>query len=404
MKIAHLYPFLGRDKGGIAACLPPMLSALAEQNVECQLFSQRWPGDGELDFTSSEAPFEIVRAPVADRSGFGFSPALREAARASEGELFHSHGLWMYSDYLAFASAHRQGKPHVISPHGMLEPWALANSALKKSAMRRLFQDRALRGARCLHALCEAERQVMRALGLRNPIAVVPNGVNLEEFAHLPDAGALAEQFPVVKNRRVLLFMARLHPKKGLLPLLEAWRACADSATASDWLLVIAGPDEAGHRAVLETAVARLALEKRVLFTGMLDGPLKRAALARADAFVLPSFSEGFSIAVLEAMASRLPVVLTPECHFPDALAHGAALEAAPQVKALEQQLSVLLEMSEAQRAQMGARGHQLVARDYSWQRVASDLKSLYQWCIHGGDAPACVEISARTVSKSREF
>lgn len=391
MKIAHLYPFLGRDKGGIAACLPPMLTALQTQNVACQLFSQRFPGDAPLaELGLGQTAFAIERAATRDKSGFGFSPALMSQVRASDADILHSHGLWMWSDRVAYKAARAAGKPHVVSPHGMLEPWAMANSARKKRVMWRLFQGRSLRQARCLHALCEDERDAMRALGLTNPIAVVPNGVELGEFENLPASNVFETAFPSLKNRRVLLFMARLHPKKGLAPLLHAWKDGARQFP--DWILAIAGPDEGGHRAELEALVAKFELQNAVVFTGMLDGAAKRAALARADAFVLPSFSEGFSIAILEAMACRLPVLLTPGCHFPDAVAAGAALEATPDAHALQQALQVLLNNGEAARAQMGARGRELVAQNYTWERVALQWKELYDWCSNEANAPAFVD------------
>ena len=391
MKIAHFYPFTGKDKGGIAACLPLLLEALQERNVGCELWTQGWPGQAAHE----ALPFAVTRALTVDRSGFGYSRVLKDlwGQRQGEFDVLHSHGLWMYSDFLAFQSARAAKKPHVITPHGMLEPWALSNSARKKKLMRRVFQDRALANARVLHALCEAEREVMRALGLRAPIAVVPNGVSLSQFADLPAPAVFDRSFPAARDRRVLLFMARLHPKKGVLPLLQAWRQLAPQFP--DWLLVVAGPDEAGHRATLETAVQQFGLGQAVSFTGMLDGALKRAALARADAFVLPSLSEGFSIALLEAMACGLPVVLTPECHFPDAVSAGAALQAAPEPQSLEEQLRALLESSETQRRAMGARGRALVAQNYSWEKVAADLQNLYRWCLDAGPAPACVDEGA---------
>ena len=391
MKIAHLYPFLGRDKGGIAACLPPMLSALEHQNVACQLFSQRFGGDGDLAALGLEqTAFQIERAPTQDPSGFGFSPQLRSMVANSDAEIIHSHGLWMWSDRVADAVARQKCVPHVVSPHGMLEPWAMRNSARKKQLMWRLFQGRALSHARCLHALCDAERVSMRDLGLTNPIAVVPNGVNLSEFENLPAPAEFDASFPVVKNRRVLLFMARLHPKKGLVPLLHAWKTVA--RRFPDWILVIAGPDENGHRAELDAIVADNKLENYVLFTGMLDGNAKKAALARADAFVLPSQSEGFSIAILEAMACALPVLLTPQCHFPDAVIAGAAIEAQPNADSLALVLRAMLELDAATRAAMGARGRDLVAQQYTWQSVAAQWKQLYRWCAHPATAPAFVE------------
>ena len=391
MKIAHIYPFLGRDKGGIAACLPPQLNALCAQTVACRLISQRFARDGDLaSLDLGATAFEITRVPTRDNSGFGFSPALRPIVQSSEAEIIHSHGLWMWSDWVAAQSARAQSKPHVVSPHGMLEPWAMANSARKKQIMWRAFQRRALDNARVLHALCDAEKQAMRALNLRNPIATIPNGVNLAEFANLPDGAEFDAAFPVAKNRKVLLFMARLHPKKGLVPLLHAWRQLAPAFP--DWLLVIAGPDENGHRAELDALVAQFGLQNAVAFTGMLDGARKRAALARADAFVLPSFSEGFSIAILEAMACRVPVVLTPECHFADAVNAGAALAATPDAPALIETVRALLEMSDGARATMGVRGHDLVAQRYTWARVAAAWKALYLWCAGQGEKPGFVE------------
>ena len=387
MKTAHLYPFLGRDKGGIAACLPPMLSALESEGVECQLLSQSFRGDGDLaSLKLGATAFAIKRAPTRDRSGFGFSPQLGSLVWRSDADILHSHGLWMWSDRVAANVARAAGKPHVISPHGMLEPWAMANSALKKRAMWRLFQGRALHEAHCLHALCEAEMKEMRNLGLRNPIAVVPNGVNLAEFADLPAPDAFETAFPALKARRVLLFMARLHPKKGLVPLLQAWKNVAP--TFADWTLVIAGPDEGGHRAELESLVAEHRLENAVLFAGMLDGATKKAALARAEAFVLPSFSEGFSIAILEAMACRLPILLTPGCHFFDAVKSGAALEARPDSDSLGESLRQLLGESDEARAQMGQRGRRLIEQKYTWERVATAWKELYAWCARPQTAP----------------
>ena len=391
MKIAHLYPFLGRDKGGIAACLPPQLNALGARDVACQLIAQRFAGDGDLAALGlGVTQFEITRVPTNDQSGFGFSPVLRPAVSSSHADIVHSHGLWMWSDWVASQAARARKLPHIVSPHGMLEPWAMANSARKKQIMWRLFQRRALTNARVLHALCDAEKTAMRNLGLTNPVAVIPNGVNLSEFADLPDKSEFDAAFSIAKNRKILLFMARLHPKKGLVPLLHAWRELAPNFP--DWLLVIAGPDENGHRAELEKLVAQFELQAATTFTGMLDGALKRAALSRADAFVLPSWSEGFSIAILEAMACRLPVLLTPECHFDDAVTAGAALQSEPDAPSLARAARALLEMSDDARAQMGARGCELVARKYTWERVAAAWKSLYLWCDNQAEMPNFVE------------
>jgi poly(glycerol-phosphate) alpha-glucosyltransferase len=269
----------------------------------------------------------------------------------------------------------------------MVEPWALKNSRWKKWVVWRLFERAHLSEAACLHALCEAERGDIRALGLTNPIAVIPNGVDLPpDLQSQPADPAPAEW----RGRKVMLFLSRVHPKKGLVQLVRAWAAL--HRKADGWVLAIAGPPQGGHDVEIQRLVDELALGDTVRQVGPQYGEDKNAWLRRACAFVLPSFSEGMPVAVLEALAYGLPVLLTPHCNLPEAVAAGAAFAVALRPDDIAEGLQQVLGMSDSERKAMGARGRSLVERKYTWPRIALQMAEVYKWVLGGGPAPETVE------------
>jgi poly(glycerol-phosphate) alpha-glucosyltransferase len=274
----------------------------------------------------------------------------------------------------------------------MLDSWALGRSAWKKRVAASLFEDTNLRSAACIHALCESEAESIRAYGLSNPIAVLPNGVDVTSFASLPACDALWQRFPELRDKKVILFLGRLHPKKGPLHLIEGWSRVAGSFP--DWHLLISGPDEIGHQAVLEDTSKARGIANRITFAGAVVGRDKLAALAAADVFVLPSLSEGFSVALLEAMACRLPAIITPPCNFPEAIAAGAAIEVQPDAESTAAGLVHVMEMSGAARRQCGLRGYELVAANYTWEGIAQEMTDVYSWCLGGGSPPKAIRLN----------
>jgi glycosyltransferase involved in cell wall biosynthesis len=281
----------------------------------------------------------------------------------------------------------------VIAPHGMLEPWALKRSAWKKKLFWWLVEGDNLRHSACLHALNNAEAANFRQLGLRNPIAVVPNGVLLP--TKVPDLLDFERAFPAAVARPILLFLARIHPKKGLPSLLDAWAALAKEGLLKDgWLLVIAGPDQLGHEIEMRERARLLGLEHNVLFTGPLRGDAKASAFSAARGFVLPSHSEGFSIAVLEAMSFGLPVVLTRQCNF-DVAKLGAGWVCEPDSASLVRALRDFLESSDDARKEMGRKGRDVVRAEYTWDMAARKLLQVYAWVLGGGQRPASVELGS---------
>ncbi len=312
------------------------------------------------------------------------SPELAAELRKDMGalDLLHLHQLWDYPLYVASRLGSVSGVPYVITPHGTLEPWCLNQKKWKKRMYMWLIAGAMLRQAACIHAVTPPEVDGFVKLGLKNPFTIVPNGIEPDEFTALPMRQEADFLWRALHGRKVVLYLGRIHYKKGLDQLIPAWSAV--SRKHDDSVLVVAGPDEGGHEAAIRALVKREGTDNSVLFTGMLRGRRKLAMLARADAFVLPSYSEGFSMAVLEAMACGLPCILTPGCNFPQAQKAGAAFIVEPKAGPLGEAVSEVLNMGESQRRAMGERGRRLVLDNYTWDIAARKMITVYR-CILGG-------------------
>lgn len=319
-----------------------------------------------------------------------YVPALRKALLSDLPDLVHQHGLWRYLSVAVSAFRARTGRPTVISPRGMLDPWALQNGGWKKRIARTLYQDRSLQGAACLHALNDSEAASIRALGLRNPIAVIPNGVNLPDPE---DASAPRPAFLGANDRQVLLFIGRIHPKKGLAETVDAWAVLKQIApdVARSWRLVVAGWGDDDHRIGLAQRVNELGLADDVTFHGPVFGPEKEAALNHADAFILASHSEGLPMAILEAWAHRLPVFMSRACNLPEGFAAGAAVEISTETVSIASTLAERL--ADPDLSTIGDAGRALVEVCFTWDAVVSEQMRVYEWLVRGAPPPNCVTL-----------
>jgi glycosyltransferase involved in cell wall biosynthesis len=299
----------------------------------------------------------------------------------------HIHGLWEQSTAVAARTARSLGKPYILSAHGMLEPWALANKRLKKLVYATLVEHNNVSRAACLHALTRAEVDHFISFGARSPIAVIPNGV---EVPRTKDASLFLNHFPELKGKRIILFLARLHPKKGLDLLFNAWKALA--TTWPEAHLVIAGPDFEGTRANLERLTSFHRLEHQILFAGMLNEPMKWSALAAAECFVLPSYSEGLSVGVLEAMGMGAPVIITEPCNMPEVQDHQAGWLIQANLRQLTEALDQFLRNTDLQNRGLGSNGARFVASRCNWSTIATQMADIYLW-LQGGPIPQTVEL-----------
>lgn len=289
-------------------------------------------------------------------------------------DIIHSHGVWLMPNlYPAWASS-RYRRPHVVSPRGMLTPVALRFSRRAKQMLWALVQGPAVRNAACLHATSELEFRELRDFGLRQPIAIIPNGIDLP-----------AERPAVQSNDRTLLFLGRIHPKKGIENLLLAWRQVAPAFP--DWRLKIVGRDEDEHQARLEGLVADLSIP-RVAFVGARYGKEKQAEYQAAELFILPSHSENFGMTVAEALSHGVPVITTTGTPWAKVVDTGCGWWVTPNAEGLEAALRDALTRDAPALRTMGRAGRAWMERDFSWPRLAGDFEATYRWILGGGAPP----------------
>lgn len=378
MTVSILASSVSRAGGGLFPSLLGFASGLIDLGVDVRVFGLR---DGQLDQDAAAWPALIrpttfrVRGPDA----FGFAPGLGNGLAQVDADLLHLHGLWMYPSVAASRWRARSGRSVVISPHGMLDPWAVRRSGWKKRLAHTFYESENLRSAACLHALNEAEASAIRLYGLRNPICVIPNGVDL------PDCSASNR----MDGERRCVFLGRIHPKKGLANLLQAW---AKAARGDEWKLEIAGWDQGGHEKELRRLAEKLQLQSSVRFVGPKFGAEKEAFLRGAAVFLLPSLSEGLPVAVLEAWSYRLPVVMTPECNLPEGFDSGAAIRSEGDVDSLAAALKCVMELPDQGLQEMGMRGRRLVEGRFAWPRISRQMVDVYSWLLNGGTRPDTVQ------------
>jgi poly(glycerol-phosphate) alpha-glucosyltransferase len=301
---------------------------------------------------------------------FGYAPEWKRILSEADAQICHTQYVWAYPSAAVQRWGQTTGRPWVVSARGMLDSWAMSHSRWKKRLVWWLFERKHLSGAACLHALAESEAASMRRLGLSNPIAVIPNGV---------DAGPIPARNREVAGENRLLFLGRLHPKKNLGNLIRAWVRFRSAVPAgANWVLVIAGWDDGGHEEELQRLVEELGAGTSIRFAGPLHGSAKEQTLAGVQGFVLPSLSEGLPVAVLEAWAAGVPVLMTRECNLPEGFAAGAAMETGTDVESLAVSLERFAGLKEAERRAMGDRGHELVTGTFSWKAIAGRFADLY--------------------------
>lgn len=289
-------------------------------------------------------------------------------------DIVHVHGVWDPILATAAQAARHAGVPYVVAPHGMLDPWALSVKPWKKKLALALRYGKMVHGAAMMQALSRYEHECIAKLGFSGHIATIPNGVFLEEIDPLPERGAFAESFPAIKGRRMVTFLSRLHPVKGLDLLAEAFAKLASKHSDVD--LVIVGPDY-GAQAALEQQISALGIRSRVHLVGPMWGRERFKPVVDAACFCLPSEHEAFSVAICEAMACGAPVVITHNCNLPEAQDARAGLVIDRTVPALTAALDQMLSDSNNAR-QMGERARQLVLSQFTWPVVASNSLEHY--------------------------
>jgi len=374
MKVIQVVPFIGDESSGPAYSVPSLCRALSAIGVETELHVLAPLPQSVHDINCFSYPRHIF-----PHYALGRSPemlrGLKDACKRND--IIHNHSLWMMPNIYPNLAVSGTKCKHVVTPRGTLSQWALKRSSIKKKFISLLGQTAALSNVTMFHATCLAEYNEIRAYGLKQPVAVIPNGVDL------PIIGPYINKEK--KERRRLVFLSRIHKKKGVDVLISAWGLICDKFP--EWDLHIAGPLNSNY-AVNMKNMASVKAQGRVFFEGELCGYEKHRFLRSADIFVLPTFSENFGIVVAEALANATPVICTRGAPWEGLVKNRAGWWIDVGIDPLIECMQHAMALDGSELGQMGENGRNWVEQDFSWNTIGKHMKIAYDWLLHGGDLP----------------
>lgn len=381
MKILHaIATIAARDGGPSKACFE-MARAVARRGHDVSIYTTNMDGPGVLDVPVGEAVerdgVTLRHFPVTFPRFWGTSPDMARALAAAipEVDVVHLHSLYMFHDKVVGRECRRSGVPYIMRPHGTLDPYLYRRRRLRKTLMELWFQNAVTRNAARIHFTTEEEMQLAEPHVFGVPGIVVPNGLDTDEYENLPPRGGFRAKHSDIGERPIVLFFGRLNFKKGLDILTRAFADVA--ARVPDARLVVAGPDD-GMLAKTQAWAAEYGIAERTTFTGMVTGADKLALLADSDLFVLPSYTENFGIAVVEAMACGLPVAISDKVNLWHEVARADAGWVTPtEAVAFADAIVAALADRDGARAK-GERGRRLVADRYTWPEIGRALEEVY--------------------------
>ncbi|BAU11423.1 glycosyl transferase group 1 [Leptolyngbya sp. NIES-3755] len=381
MKVLIVIPAVGLVYGGTSKLVLELAKALGDRNLQIDVITTNANGSTNLEVPlhtwQQKDTYRIQYFPRWRLSEYKFSYSLTTwlFQHIREYDLVHTISLFTYPIAIAHWLCQCYRIPYVINPQGMLEPWALEYKGLKKKLYYTLIERPSLRKASVIQMLSQAEAEGIQPLLLPTPLMIVPNGVDRQDFESLPDAELFYRRFPALRGKTLILFLGRIDPKKGLDLLAPAFAQV--HAQFPHTHLVVAGPDNTGFLPTAQSYFEQAGCLEATTFAGMLTGELKYAAFAAVHLYVAPSYSEGFSLSVLEGMASGLPCIFTTGCNFPEAAIANAADVVEIDADAIAKAMQLRLANRDSADA-LGQRAHEFILQHYTWDQIASKLHQIY--------------------------
>jgi glycosyltransferase involved in cell wall biosynthesis len=392
VKVLHVIPSVSQALGGPTQVVLNLVRALRECNVDAEIVTTNDNGSTLLQVPLNQC-IEYEGVPIwflprfsPPLKEFIFSPAIAQWLwqHIREYDILDTHYLFSFAPTCAGAIARIQNVPYTVRTMGQLAPWALAQSRQKKQVYTSLIERHNLNRAAAIHCTSNGEAEDVRNFGIQTPTVTLPLGVNSPVY--LPDAKEkIRHIYGISPETPVVLFLSRLHYKKRPDLLIQS---LAKLAHQKQFHLILAGSGEADYSDELKHLVASLGLAEQTSFVGFVEGMDKDLLLQGSDLFVLPSFSENFGIAVAEAMAAGLPVIITPDIQIaPEIAAAKAGVIVVGEIEALASAIAQLLDSPQL-RQLMGENGKILVSRRYSWIAIASHLSDVYSSIVKQENLP----------------
>ncbi|MEH1975662.1 MAG: glycosyltransferase [Nostoc sp.] len=384
MKILFIAPYIGATYGGTSKIVTELVEAIGCLGVSVDLVTTYANGSNNLEVPLNEwINQKCYRVQYFDcwyRDDFIISPSLISwlFKNVNDYDIVHSQTVFAPMISVAHSICKYFQIPYIVTPHGMLEPWALSYKAWKKRIYYKVFENSAIQNSSAIQATSSFELNNINSLKFQNTV-FVPNGIRHQEFEPLSNPEIFYQQFPETRGKTLILFLGRIDPKKGLDLLAPAFAKVYNQFPHTH--LVVAGPDNIGFMDKAQNYFLQADCLDAVTFTGMVSGALKYAALAAANLYIAPSYSEGFSISILEGMASGLPCIITTACNFPEAAKAEAAHVVEINVNAIANALIECLSNPQ-QATEMGDRAREFIFQNYTWDRAADKLIQVYKSVI----------------------
>lgn len=382
MRVLMITPYLSPVYGGISKVVKEVIEGLARQNLSIDLLTTNadlsLSSDVLVDKWIDGQNYRIRYCSSTYKNDFiiSFSLVSWLWQNINHYDLVHTHTIFSPLMSVVFSICRLKKIPYIITPHGMLEPWAINYKKNKKQIYYQLWEKSNLNHAIAIQGIASVETQNIKSLSLIPPNFCVQNGIHKEDFLSFPTVDIFYQKFPETKNKTIILFLGRIDPKKGLDLLATAFAKVRQKYPHTH--LVIAGPDNIGFLPTAKNYFAELNCLDSVTFTGMLTGEMKYSALATANIYVAPSYSEGFSMSILEGMASGLPCIFTTGCNFPEAQEAKVAHVVDINSESIEKALLDCLQNPTAAK-QMGLKAKEFILENYTWDEIAKKLIQVYE-------------------------
>lgn len=393
MRVLQVIPSVSPALGGPTQVVLNLVQALREWGVDAEIVTTNDNGATVLDvplnqrITYQQVPVWFLPRFSPPLKEFIFSTALTQWLwqHIQDYDILDNHYLFSYASSCASAIARWYQIPYTVRTMGQLSPWALEQSRLKKQLYTFLIERHNLNRAAAIHCTSAQEAQDVRNFGISTPTVTLPLGVNL--LPDCPEAKQnLHQSYGIPNQTPIVLFLSRLHYKKRPDLLIQALSQL--TVKSYDFHLILAGSGEPDYVNHLQKLVASVGLTKNTSFAGFVTGEDKNLLLQGSDIFVLPSFSENFGVAVAEAMAAGLPVIVTPGVQIsPEIAAAKAGFVVEGEIETLADAIATLLN-SPHLRHELGENGKRLVSHRYSWKAIAQNLISVYTAIIEGKPLP----------------